>query len=131
MSLTVVEGVALTRPRVRVISSTKWELNITRKYHVASWAMAPRRVGPLIFDALDFPVKNMINENARKSGMYISPQGSVEMNAIIVASSGHYPDAPYNSRILVYAICRALCCSTIHRRYASRGIGGSRRPAHV
>ena len=61
---------------------------MTRKYHVASWAMVPRRVGPLIFGALDFAVKNIINENARKSGVYISPQGSVEMNATIVASSG-------------------------------------------
>ena len=88
MPLTVVEVVGLTRPRVRVISSTKWELNITRKYHVASCAMVPRSVGPLIFDVPDFPVKNMINENARKSGVYISPQESVEMNTIIVAGPG-------------------------------------------
>jgi len=76
MPLAVVEGVALTRPRVRVISSTKWELNMTRKYHVASCAIVSRRVGPLRFDALDFAAKKVINENARKSGVYISPQGS-------------------------------------------------------
>ena len=66
----------------RVISSTKWELNIARKYHVASWAMVPRRVGLLIFDVPDFATKKLINENARKSGVYISPQGSVEMSTI-------------------------------------------------
>ena len=82
MPLAVVEGVALTRPRVRVISSTKWELNITRKYHVASCAMVPKRVGPLRFNALDFAAEKVINENARKSGVYISPQGSVEMSTI-------------------------------------------------
>jgi len=82
MPLAVVEGIALTRPRVRVISSTKWELNMTRKYHVASSAMVPRRVGPLIFDVPDFATKKVINENARKSGVYISSQGSVEMSTI-------------------------------------------------
>ena len=82
MPLAVVEGVALTRPRVRVISSTKWELNITRKYHVASCAMVPKMVGPLRFDAFDFAAEKVINENARKSGVYISPQGSVEMSTI-------------------------------------------------
>ena len=76
MPLAVVEGVALTRPKSRVISSTKWEVNMTRKYHVASWAMVPRRVGPLIFGILDFAAKRVINENARKSGVCISPQGS-------------------------------------------------------
>jgi len=61
---------------------------MTRKYHVASWAMVPRIVGPLRLDALDFAAKKVINENARRSGVYISPQGSVEMDAIIVATSG-------------------------------------------
>ena len=70
-SLAVVKGlgVALTCPRVRVITSTKWELNMTRKYHVASSAMVSRRAGPLRFDTLDFAAKQTINENARKSGV--------------------------------------------------------------
>jgi len=55
---------------------------MTRKYHVASSAMAPRRVGPRKFGALDFAAKKVINENARVSDVYISPQGSVEMNII-------------------------------------------------
>ena len=46
-------AVALTRPRIRVISSTKWEVNITRKYRVASSAMVPRMVGILTDDAFD------------------------------------------------------------------------------
>jgi len=46
-------AVALTRPRIRVISSTKWEVNITRKYRVASSAMVPRMVGILSDDAFD------------------------------------------------------------------------------
>lgn len=46
-------AVALTRPRIRVISSTKWEVNITRKYHVASSAMVPKMVGILTDDAFD------------------------------------------------------------------------------
>ena len=75
MSLVAVEGVALTLPKIKVISSTKWELNMTRKYHVASWAMVPRIVGPLIFDVPDFAAKKVINENARKS-VYITPMVS-------------------------------------------------------
>jgi len=67
--LAVVEGfgVALTRPTVRVISSTRWALNITRKYHVASSAMVPRMLGTLSSEAFDFAAKKVINENARKS----------------------------------------------------------------
>ena len=82
MSLAVIEVVGLTRPGVRVISSTKWELNITRKYHVASCAMVPRSVGPLIFDVPDFATKKVINENARKSGVYVSPQRSIKTSTI-------------------------------------------------
>ena len=72
MSLAAVEGVALTRPRVNVISSTKWELNITRKYHVASSAMVSRMLGTLIFDTFDLAAKKVINKNARKSGVRIA-----------------------------------------------------------
>jgi len=53
MSLAAVEGVALTRPRVKVISSTKCEVNMIRKYHVASSAMALRMLGTLSFDIFD------------------------------------------------------------------------------
>ena len=69
-------AVALTRPRVRVISSTKWELNITRKYRVASSAIVRRMFGILSVDAFDFAAKKMINENASKSGRYVSSKGS-------------------------------------------------------
>ena len=72
--------VKLTRPRARVISSTKWEVNIIRKYHVASSAMVPRMLGNLNFSVFDLIAKKMINENARKSGVHISPDGPVEIN---------------------------------------------------
>ena len=51
---------------------------MTRKYHVASWAMVARILGTLRSAVLDFAAKIVINENARKSGVCISPQGSVE-----------------------------------------------------
>ena len=62
------EVAALTLPRSRVISSTKWEVNMIRKYHIASSAMVPRIVGILSFAASDLDAMKTINENARESG---------------------------------------------------------------
>ena len=75
-------AVVLTRPRVRVISSTKWEVNMTKKYRVESSAIAPRMVGIIADDFFDFIAKKTINENARKSGACISSDGSVKMNIV-------------------------------------------------
>ena len=74
--MAVVEGVALTRPRVKVNSSAKWEVNITMKYHVASSAMVARMVGILRSAALDLNAKKAINENARKSSAHIATRVS-------------------------------------------------------
>ena len=63
---------ALTRPRSKVISSTKWEVKITRKYHTASSATVPIIVGILRLPAPHLNAKNVINENARKSGIYVT-----------------------------------------------------------
>ena len=123
MTLAVVGVVALTLPRVRVISNTKWELNMTRKYHVASSAMVSRILGVLRFDTFDFAAKKVINENARRSGVHIAVRVSRNKHNQVRVQGNH--DAPYKSSVLVYAISRALCRETIHRRYASRGIGGS------
>ena len=38
------EAVALTRPKYRVIASTKWEVNITKKYSTASAAIVSMRL---------------------------------------------------------------------------------------
>jgi hypothetical protein len=61
--------VVLTRPKTRVITKTKWEPNITKKYRVASSAMVLKMLGPLTFDAFDFAAKKVINANARRSGV--------------------------------------------------------------
>lgn len=57
----------LTRPRLKVISSTKWEVNITKKYRVASSAMVFKILGILSPDAFDRAATKMVNENARRS----------------------------------------------------------------
>lgn len=57
----------LTRPRFRVITRTKWEVNMTRKYSVASSAIVSERVENLNPGALNFLVRKIINENARVS----------------------------------------------------------------
>ena len=62
------ETVALTRPRSRNISSTKREANITRRYHVAFSAMAPKIVGILNPRAFVDAAKRIVNENAKRSG---------------------------------------------------------------
>lgn len=60
------EETALTRPRVKVISSTKCEVKMTRKYSVASSMMVfkmPVTSNP-VFDLL---ARKMINKNVRES----------------------------------------------------------------
>ena len=61
------ETVALTRASPKVISSTKWEVNITKKYRVASSAMFFKMVGILSPLASDTAAKKIIDQNARKS----------------------------------------------------------------
>jgi hypothetical protein len=104
------------RPKTRVISNTKWEQNMTRKYRVTSSAMVPKMLGTLSPGVFDLTAKKMINENARKYSVHVLPDRSVEMNTTNV---------PYKSEIPAYAITGALCCTNIHRRYVSNGIGGS------
>lgn len=67
----------LTRPRFRVISRIKWEVNITRKYRVASSAMLLKIVGILVPCPSAFTAKKTITENARKSDSNILCAGSV------------------------------------------------------
>ena len=67
----------LTRPRLRVITSTKWEENITRKYRVASFAMQLKMDGILSPCASNVIAKKMITENARKSYLHMSSEMSV------------------------------------------------------
>ena len=119
----MIEGVALTRPRVKVISSAKWEVNMTMKYHVASSAMVARIVGTLRSAAFDPVAKKATNKNARKSGVHIATRVSRKQRHQVQVRGN--PDLPYKSRMVVYAISMGLCRVIIHRRYASRGIGGS------
>jgi hypothetical protein len=65
------EEVALTRPRIRFISSAKWEVNITRKYSVASFAMISQRFVNPSPGVLNLFAKKIINENASKSEVSI------------------------------------------------------------
>jgi len=55
--------------RFRVITSTKWEVNMTRKYRVASSTMVPKMPGTLGPTVFDFFAKKMINKNARESDL--------------------------------------------------------------
>jgi hypothetical protein len=50
-----------------VIKNTKWALNITRKYLVASSAIVSQIVRTLIPDDFDFLVKAIMSKNARES----------------------------------------------------------------
>jgi hypothetical protein len=68
-------AIARTRPKTRVIVSTKWEVNITMKYNVASAAMVPRMVGILSLVAPDLDARKTINENASRSGCTRPPVG--------------------------------------------------------
>lgn len=68
-------AVVRTRPKTRVIVSTKWEVNITMKYNVASAAMVPRMVGILSLVAPDLDARKTINENASRSGCTRPPMG--------------------------------------------------------
>ena len=62
------ETITLTRPRFRVISTTTWEVAITRKYRVASSAIVLKSVGTLRPFVPDLAAKKTINKNARESG---------------------------------------------------------------
>lgn len=66
-----------TRPRTRVISSMKWEVNMTRKYSVASFAMTSQRLGRLSPGALNLFANKMSNEKARESEVCTLSAGSV------------------------------------------------------
>ena len=68
---------ALTRPRFRVNTRTKWEVNITRKYHVASSAMLSKIVGALSPSTLDLLAEKIINEKARESDVQTLSAASV------------------------------------------------------
>lgn len=62
--------ITLARPRVRVITSTKWAVNMTRKYRTVSSAMvlkSPRTLNP---DVLDLFAKKTIKDNATESDVY-------------------------------------------------------------
>ena len=62
--------------------NVKWEVNITRKYHIVSFAIVlkiPGTPDPRIFDAF---AKKMINKNARSSDACASPSGSVPFGGI-------------------------------------------------
>lgn len=56
-----------SRPRAKVIVSTKWEAKTTKKNRVASTAMVLKIVGALRPGVFDLAAKNIIRENARKS----------------------------------------------------------------
>ena len=82
-------AVALTRPRFRVISSTKWEVNITKKYRVASSAIVLKIVGiwsPGVFVRL---AKTMVNAKARKSEIYIFRQGQHPWSRFKIIPTDH------------------------------------------
>jgi hypothetical protein len=59
--------VGLTRSRFKVISSTKCEVKITKKYRVASCVIVPRIVGTLIPGTFDRIAKYTVNANANAS----------------------------------------------------------------
>ena len=65
------ETATLTRPRFRVITSTKWEVNITMKYHVASFAMVSKSVVTRKPGTFDLLAHKVTIENARMSGACI------------------------------------------------------------
>ena len=77
MSLTVIQKgtTTLTCPKVRVITSTMWEVNMTRKYRVASCAIVLMRDGILSPSFSDRIARKIVNENARKSDEHMSPAG--------------------------------------------------------
>ena len=113
----------LARPKIMVITSTKWEENMTRKYLVASSAIVPKMGGTLVPDGTIWPhrvVESSINENARESEELIG--GEVRTISPRFEIPAH---APYNKEMLVYAISRVLCGAKTHTRNASMGICGS------
>ena len=62
--------VALTRPKYRVIASTKCEVKITKKYQTASTAIVSTRLRILIPVALNLFANNTIARKARKSDLH-------------------------------------------------------------
>lgn len=50
--------------------NTKWEVNMIRKYRVASSAMVPKIVGILNPGMPDVFARKMMKENARESVLY-------------------------------------------------------------
>ena len=68
---------ALTLPRFRVKTKTKWEVNIMRKYQVASSAIVSQIIRTLRIAALDFFARKMNNEKARRSDVCMLPTESV------------------------------------------------------
>ena len=67
--------IVLTRPRARVISNTKWEVNITRKYQIAPSVMILENSGSFSPCAFAFVAKNIMTKNARESDTHIASQG--------------------------------------------------------
>lgn len=78
MTLTVVQRgeQSLTCAKAKVIASTKWPVNITRKYRMASLVITSKMLGILTPGTLDFIAEKMISENARKSKVYRFSNGS-------------------------------------------------------
>lgn len=109
---------ALTRPRFMVISNTKWEVNMTRKYRVASSATTPKILGAPNVGILDRIAREIISENARKSGTYSFSRVSV------IPAKFNDSWAPYKSAMLMHATNRLLCSTKAQIRYASRGTSG-------
>ena len=64
--------------------------------------MVSRMFGTLSFNAPDFAAKKMINENARKSGGYISHEGSAGMKTIRIQA--HHIRARW-----LYTLSLGLC----------------------
>ena len=62
---------SLTRPKDSTMASAKWEVNIKRKYRVASSAIVFNIAESLWPPFFDRDMKKMVNEKARKSGARI------------------------------------------------------------
>jgi hypothetical protein len=110
------ETVALTRANIKVATTTKWEVKMTRKYSIASSVMVAKIVEipiPLFFD---FATKKVTNMNAIKSVT------SIVIKANIIRLRSIY--VPYKRETPFVAISRALCLANTHKRYESKGICG-------
>ena len=107
-----------------VISNTKWEVNMTRKYRVASSATTPKILGAPNAGILDRIARVIISENARKSGAYSFSRISV------IPTKFNDSWAPYKSAMLMHATNRLLCSTNAQIRYASRGTSGMEEAAY-